>query len=133
MDYHRAHEVNIRLVRIFNTYGPRMHPYDGRVVSNFIRQAITNDAITIFGDGSQTRSFCYRDDLVHGMIKMMNGPDDFIGPVNLGNPHEFTILQLAETIIKLTDSKSKIIKKPAVKTTHNSERGKKIFQPSLIN
>ena len=111
MDYHRAHDVNIRLVRIFNTYGPRMHPYDGRVVSNFIRQAITNDAITIFGDGSQTRSFCYRDDLVDGIIKMMNGPDDFIGPVNLGNPHEFTILQLAELIIKLTDSKSKIIKK----------------------
>ena len=111
MDYHRAHDVNIRLVRIFNTYGPRMHPYDGRVVSNFIRQAITNDAITIFGDGSQTRSFCYRDDLVDGIIKMMNGPDDFIGPVNLGNPHEFTILQLAELIIKLTDSKSKIIRK----------------------
>lgn len=111
MDYHRAHDVNIRLVRIFNTYGPRMHPYDGRVVSNFIRQAITNDAITIFGDGSQTRSFCYRDDLVDGIIKMMNGPDDFIGPVNLGNPHEFTILQLADLIIKLTDSKSKIIKK----------------------
>ena len=111
MDYHRAHDVNIRLVRIFNTYGPRMHPYDGRVVSNFIRQAITNDAITIFGDGSQTRSFCYRDDLVDGIIKMMNGPDDFIGPVNLGNPHEFTILQLAELIIKLTDSKSNIIRK----------------------
>ncbi len=111
MDYHRAHDVNIRLVRIFNTYGPRMHPYDGRVVSNFIRQAITNDPITIFGDGSQTRSFCYRDDLVDGIIKMMNGPDDFIGPVNLGNPHEFTILQLAELIIKLTDSKSKIIRK----------------------
>ena len=115
MDYHRAHDVNIRLVRIFNTYGPRMHPYDGRVVSNFIRQAITNDAITIFGDGSQTRSFCYRDDLVDGIIKMMNGPDDFIGPVNLGNSHEFTILQLAEVIIKLTDSKSKIIKKPLPK------------------
>ena len=111
IDYHRAHDVNIRLVRIFNTYGPRMHPYDGRVVSNFIRQAITNDAITIFGDGTQTRSFCYRDDLVDGIIEMMNGPDDFIGPVNLGNPHEFTILQLAELIIKLTDSKSKIIKK----------------------
>ncbi len=111
MDYHRAHDVNIRLVRIFNTYGPRMHPYDGRVVSNFIRQAITNDAITIFGDGSQTRSFCYRDDLVDGIIEMMNGPDDFTGPVNLGNPHEFTILQLADLIIKLTDSKSKIIKK----------------------
>ncbi len=95
MDYHRIHNVNIRIVRIFNTYGPKMHPYDGRVVSNFIRQAIINEAITIFGDGSQTRSFCYRDDLVHGIIDMMDGPDDFIGPVNIGNPHEFTILELA--------------------------------------
>ena len=111
MDYHRAHGVNIRLIRIFNTYGPRMHPYDGRVVSNFIRQALTNIDITIYGDGSQTRSFCYRDDLIDGMIAMMNGSDDFVGPVNLGNPHEFTILQLAELIIKLTKSKSKIIKK----------------------
>lgn len=115
MDYHRIHNVNIRIVRIFNTYGPKMHPYDGRVVSNFIRQAITNDAITIFGDGSQTRSFCYRDDLVHGIIDMMDGPDDFIGPVNIGNPHEFTILELAELVIKLTDSKSKIINKPLPK------------------
>lgn len=115
MDYHRAHNVNIRIVRIFNTYGPKMHPYDGRVVSNFIRQAITNDAITIFGDGSQTRSFCYRDDLVHGIIDMMDTPDDFIGPVNIGNPHEFTILELAELVIKLTDSKSKIINKPLPK------------------
>ena len=115
MDYHRIHNVNIRIVRIFNTYGPKMHPYDGRVVSNFIRQAITNEAITIFGDGSQTRSFCYRDDLVHGIIAMMDGPDDFIGPVNIGNPHEFTILELAELVIKLTDSKSKIINKPLPK------------------
>ena len=115
MDYHRIHNVNIRIVRIFNTYGPKMHPYDGRVVSNFIRQAITNEAITIFGDGSQTRSFCYRDDLVHGIIDMMDGPDDFIGPVNIGNPHEFTILELAELVIKLTDSKSKIINKPLPK------------------
>lgn len=115
MDYHRAHNVNIRIVRIFNTYGPKMHPYDGRVVSNFIRQAIINEAITIFGDGSQTRSFCYRDDLVHGIIDMMDGPDDFIGPVNIGNPHEFTILELAELVIKLTDSKSKIINKPLPK------------------
>ena len=115
MDYHRIHNINIRIVRIFNTYGPKMHPYDGRVVSNFIRQAITNDAITIFGDGSQTRSFCYRDDLVHGIIDMMDGPDDFIGPVNIGNPHEFTILELAELVIKLTDSKSKIINKPLPK------------------
>ena len=86
MDYHRAHGVNIRLIRIFNTYGPRMHPYDGRVVSNFIRQALTNVDITIYGDGSQTRSFCYRDDLIEGMIAMMNGSDNFIGPVNLGIP-----------------------------------------------
>ncbi len=86
MDYHRQNRVNIRIVRIFNTYGPRMHPFDGRVVSNFIRQALAGEDITIFGDGSQTRSFCYRDDLVEGMIRMMNGPDDFVGPVNLGNP-----------------------------------------------
>ena len=86
MDYHRQNRVNIRIVRIFNTYGPRMHPFDGRVVSNFIRQALAGEDITIFGDGSQTRSFCYRDDLIEGMIRMMDGPDDFIGPVNLGNP-----------------------------------------------
>ena len=96
MDYHRMNRVNIRIVRIFNTYGPRMHPYDGRVVSNFIRQALRGEDITIFGDGRQTRSFCYRDDLVEGIIRMMNGPDDFIGPVNLGNPGEFTIRELAE-------------------------------------
>ena len=112
MDYHRAHGVNIRIVRIFNTYGPRMHPYDGRVVSNFIRQALAGEPITIFGDGSQTRSFCYRDDLVAGIIAMMNGADDFIGPVNLGNPGEFTIRQLAELTLELTDSKSALIEKP---------------------
>ena len=112
MDYHRAHGVNIRIVRIFNTYGPRMHPYDGRVVSNFIRQALAGEPITIFGDGSQTRSFCYRDDLVAGIIAMMNGADDFVGPVNLGNPGEFTIRQLAELTLELTDSKSKLIEKP---------------------
>ncbi len=88
-------------MRIFNTYGPRMHPFDGRVVSNFIRQALRGEDITIFGDGSQTRSFCYRDDLVEGMIRMMNGPDDFIGPVNLGNPDEFTIRELAELTLEL--------------------------------
>jgi UDP-glucuronate decarboxylase len=109
MDYHRTNRVNIRIVRIFNTYGPRMHPYDGRVVSNFIRQALTGEDITLFGDGSQTRSFCYRDDLVEGMIRMMNGPDDFIGPVNLGNPDEFTIRELAELVIELTGSKSRLI------------------------
>jgi len=111
MDYHRMHHTNIRIVRIFNTYGPRMHPFDGRVVSNFIRQALRNEEITMFGDGSQTRSFCYRDDLVEGMLRMMNGPDDFIGPVNLGNPDEFTILQLAKLVLELTGSRSKIVHK----------------------
>src|SRR5689334_3465683 len=108
MDYHRMNRVNIRIVRIFNTYGPGMHPYDGRVVSNFIRQALTGEPITLYGDGSQTRSFCYRDDLVEGMIRMMNAPDDFIGPVNLGNPGEFTILELAHLVLEMTNSKAKI-------------------------
>jgi UDP-glucuronate decarboxylase len=112
MDYHRMHNLNARIVRIFNTYGPRMHPYDGRVVSNFIRQALQGEDITIFGDGSQTRSFCYRDDLVEGIIRMMNGPDDFHGPVNLGNQGEFTILELAKLVIDLTGSKSKIVHRP---------------------
>jgi UDP-glucuronate decarboxylase len=112
MDYHRLNRVNIRIGRIFNTYGPRMHPYDGRVVSNFIRQALAGEDITIFGDGSQTRSFCYRDDLIEGIIRMMNGPDEFIGPVNLGNPGEFTIRELAELVIELTGSKSKLVYKP---------------------
>jgi len=112
MDYHRQNKVNIRIVRIFNTYGVRMHPYDGRVVSNFIRQALSGEDITIFGQGEQTRSFCYRDDLIEGMMRMMNGPDDFIGPVNLGNPDEFTIRELAELVIKLTGSKSKLVFQP---------------------
>ncbi|HEV7279248.1 MAG TPA: UDP-glucuronic acid decarboxylase family protein [Pirellulaceae bacterium] len=114
MDYHRMNGVNIRIVRIFNTYGPRMHPYDGRVVSNFIRQALQGDPITIYGDGSQTRSFCYRDDLVEGFLRMMNGPDDFIGPVNLGNPGEFTIKELAELVIELTGAKSELVYQPPV-------------------
>ncbi|MBX3321963.1 MAG: SDR family oxidoreductase [Phycisphaeraceae bacterium] len=101
-DYHRANRVNIRVVRIFNTYGPRMHPFDGRVVSNFIRQALHSSKLTMFGDGSQSRSFCYVDDMIEGLIRMMNGPDDFPGPVNIGNPNEFTILQLAQLILKLT-------------------------------
>ena len=112
MDYHRRNKVNIRLARIFNTYGPRMHPYDGRVVSNFIRQAMSGEDITIYGDGSQTRSFCYRDDLVEGLMRMMSGPDDFVGPVNLGNPGEFTILELAQMVLELTGSRSKLVFKP---------------------
>ncbi len=112
MDYHRMNRINIRVVRIFNTYGPRMHPFDGRVVSNFIRQALADQDITIYGDGSQTRSFCYRDDLVEAMIRMMNGPDEFIGPVNIGNPDEFTIRELAELVIELTGSKSKLVDAP---------------------
>ena len=111
-DYHRQNRVNIRVVRIFNTYGPRMHPQDGRVVSNFIVQALQGEEITVYGDGSQTRSFCYVDDLIEGLIWMMNGPDDFIGPVNLGNPEECSILQVAEMIVRLTGSRSKIIFKP---------------------
>ncbi len=111
MDYHRMNRINIRIVRIFNTYGPRMHPFDGRVVSNFIRQAMAGEDITIFGDGSQTRSFCYRDDLVEGILRLMNGPDEFVGPVNLGNPGEFSIRELAELVIELTGSKSKLVEK----------------------
>ncbi len=112
MDYHRMNRVNIRIVRIFNTYGPRMHPYDGRVVSNFIRQAITGNDITIFGDGSQTRSFCYRDDLVEGFVRLMAGPDSFVGPVNIGNPGEFTIKELAELVIEMTGAKVKLVQRP---------------------
>ena len=111
-DYHRQNGINIRVVRIFNTYGPRMHPNDGRVVSNFIVQALKNQDITVYGDGTQTRSFCYVDDMIEGLIRMMNGPDDFIGPLKLGNSDEFSILQLAEMIIKLIGSRSKIIFKP---------------------
>lgn len=114
-DYHRANHVNIRVVRIFNTYGPRMHPFDGRVVSNFINQALAGQDITLYGDGSQTRSFCYVDDLIEGFIRMMNGPDDFIGPVNLGNPGEFTIRELAEMVIELTNSKSQLKILPPLK------------------
>lgn len=111
MDYHRRNQVDIRIIRIFNTYGPRMHPNDGRVVSNFIIQALKGQDITIFGDGMQTRSFQYVDDLVDGMIKMME-TTDFTGPVNLGNPNEFTMLQLAEKVIELTSSSSKISFQP---------------------
>lgn len=110
-DYHRQHGLIIKVARIFNTYGPRMHPQDGRVVSNFIMQALHNKDITIYGDGEQTRSFCFVDDLINGFQLFMNSNDDFKGPVNLGNPVEFTILELAEKIIRLTDSNSKIINK----------------------
>lgn len=111
MDYHRQNKVDIKIIRIFNTYGPRMRPDDGRVVSNFIMQALKGEDITIYGDGKQTRSFQYVDDLVEGMIRMM-ASDNFIGPVNLGNPREFTMIELAEMILKITDSKSKLIFKP---------------------
>lgn len=112
MDYHRMNRVNTRIVRIFNTYGPRMHPFDGRVVSNFIRQAIAGNDITIFGDGSQTRSFCYRDDLVEGIIRLMNADDEVFFPVNIGNPGEYTIKELAELTIELTGSPSKLVYQP---------------------
>ncbi len=111
-DYHRQYKVDIKIVRIFNTYGPNMSINDGRVISNFIVQALKNEDITIYGDGSQTRSFCYVDDLVDGMIRMMNSRDDLTGPINLGNPAEFTMLELAERIIDITGSRSKIIYKP---------------------
>jgi UDP-glucuronate decarboxylase len=107
-DYHRQHKVKIKVMRIFNTYGPRMHPNDGRVVSNFIVQALKGEEITIFGDGQQTRSFCYVDDNIEGMYRLMNSREGFTGPVNIGNPGEFTMLELAENVIRLTDSKSKL-------------------------
>ncbi|MEO1007380.1 MAG: UDP-glucuronic acid decarboxylase family protein [Planctomycetota bacterium] len=113
-DYHRMNGVRIKVVRIFNTYGPRMHPLDGRVVSNFIRQAIQGEPITIYGDGSQTRSFQYIDDLVEGIYRMMHGPDDFPGPVNIGNPGEFTIRELAEQVLELTGSSSTLEFREAV-------------------
>ena len=111
-DYHRQHRLRVKVARIFNTYGPRMHPNDGRVVSNFIVQALRNESITVYGDGGQTRSFCYVDDMVEGFIRLMNSPDDFTGPVNLGNPGEFTILELARKVIVLTGSRSDIVHKP---------------------
>jgi UDP-glucuronate decarboxylase len=111
-DYWRQHQLRIKVIRIFNTYGPRMHPKDGRVVSNFIMQALKGEDITIFGDGSQTRSFSYVDDLIDGMIKMMRSPNILTGPVNLGNPNEFTMLDLAQKVIGLTKSKSNLIFKP---------------------
>ena len=111
-DYHRQHALEIKVVRIFNTYGPRMHPNDGRVVSNFIVQALRNQPITIYGEGQQTRSFCYVSDLIEGFMRMMDSPPDFTGPVNLGNPGEFTIRQLADLVIELTGSRSSIVTCP---------------------
>jgi len=111
-DYHRQHKLKIKVARIFNTYGPRMHLNDGRVVSNFIIQALSGEDITVYGDGTQTRSFCYIDDMVDGLIKLMNTPDDLTGPVNLGNPSEISILELVEKVLKITKSRSKIVYKP---------------------
>jgi UDP-glucuronate decarboxylase len=108
-DYHRQHQVDIRVARIFNTYGPRMHPNDGRVVSNFIVQALSGKDITIYGNGEQSRSFCYVDDLIDGIMKFMELEENFPGPINLGNPVEFSILQLAETVIRITNSSSRIV------------------------
>lgn len=111
-DYHRQHGIDIKVVRIFNTYGPRMHPNDGRVVSNFIVQALKGQDITIYGDGSQTRSFCYVDDLVDGFVRMMDTPEGVTGPINLGNPGEYTMLELAERVLQLTGSRSKLVFRP---------------------
>jgi UDP-glucuronate decarboxylase len=111
-DYHRQHAVDIKVVRIFNTYGPRMHPHDGRVVSNFIVQALRGEDITIFGDGQQTRSFCYVDDLIEGLLRMMDSPAGFTGPVNIGNPGEYTMLELAEQVLRLTGSAARLVFQP---------------------
>lgn len=111
-DYHRQHKLDIKVMRIFNTYGPRMNPSDGRVVSNFIVQALRGEDITIYGDGQQTRSFCYVDDLIEGMLRLMDTGPDFAGPVNIGNPHEFTMLELAESVLTLTRSGSRLVFKP---------------------
>jgi UDP-glucuronate decarboxylase len=111
-DYHRQHGVRIKVARIFNTYGPRMHPNDGRVVSNFVMQALAGEPITIYGDGTQTRSFCYVDDLIDGLVRLMNSRDDLVGPINLGNPGEFTMIELAEKIIALTGSRSELVRLP---------------------
>jgi UDP-glucuronate decarboxylase len=112
MDYRQQHGLKIKIARIFNTYGPRMHPNDGRVVSNFIIQALRSEPITVYGKGRQTRSFCYVDDTVEGFLRLMNSDEEFTGPVNLGNPHECTVLELAELIIQLTGSRSKVVFAP---------------------
>ena len=137
-DYHRQNNVRIKVIRIFNTYGPRMHPNDGRVVSNFIVQALQGKDITIYGDGCQTRSFCYVDDLIKGMTAMMGTPDDITGPINIGNPNEFTIKELAEIVIDIIGTKSKIVYKPAVtddpqQRQPNIEKAKQIlnWEPTI--
>ena len=132
-DYHRQNNVKIKVVRIFNTYGPRMHPNDGRVVSNFIVQALQGKDITIFGDGNQTRSFCYCDDLISGMVSMMNTDESVIGPINIGNPNEFTMNELAHLVIELTGTKSSIIYKPLpsddpMQRQPNIEKAKKLLK-----
>jgi UDP-glucuronate decarboxylase len=111
-DYWRQHQLEIKVIRIFNTFGPRMSPHDGRVVSNFIIQALKNEPITLYGDGSQTRSFCYVDDLIEGMLRMMDSPADFVGPVNIGTPHEFSMIELATKVLELTGSKSEMVFRP---------------------
>lgn len=131
-DYHRQNHVDVKVVRIFNTYGPRMHPHDGRVVSNFIVQALKGENITIFGDGSQTRSFCYCDDLIRGLIAMMGTSSDVIGPINIGNPNEFTMMELANLVIELTGTKSKIVFEPLpsddpMQRQPNIEKAKKLL------
>jgi UDP-glucuronate decarboxylase len=132
-DYWRQNSIEIKVLRIFNTYGPRMHPNDGRVVSNFIVQALLGEDITIYGDGSQTRSFCYVDDLIDGMIKFMNLPADVTGPMNLGNPIEFTIVELAEKIISLTNSRSRIIRKPLPQDDPKQRKPDIALASKLIN
>ena len=132
-DYWRQHKTRIKVIRIFNTYGPRMHPNDGRVVSNFIVQALNNQDITLFGDGSQTRSFCYVDDLIEGMVRLMNTGDDVTGPVNVGNPGEFTIRELAEKVIELTGSKSKLVFKPLTQDDPKQRKPDITLAKKLLN
>src|SRR5687767_14683339 len=121
-DYHRQHKLRIKVARVFNTYGPRMHPNDGRVVSNFILQALQGENLTVYGDGSQTRSFCYVDDLIDGFVRLMQSPDDFTGPVNLGNPVEMTMLELAEKVLAITGSASRIVYEPLPSDDPNQRR-----------
>ena len=133
MDYHNQNRVKIKIIRIFNTYGPRMHPNDGRVVSNFIVQALKNEPITIYGEGNQTRSFQYVDDLVEGMIRMMNTPDDITGPVNIGNPGEFTIRELAEIILRMTGSRSELTYRPLPKDDPTQRKPDIALAKKLLN